>query len=88
MSLRFLAGGDAAVACVAYAVPKSAGNAVRRNRIRRRLRAAVGRSEALEPGGAYLFSAAAPAATIPFETLCESVNSLVRASRPASGARA
>jgi ribonuclease P protein component len=42
---------------VAYAIPRAVGGAVERNRIRRRLRAAVRDLESeLEPGGTYLIS--------------------------------
>ena len=65
---------------VAYAVGRSLGNAVARNRVRRRLRAAVRRHEAdLRPGGAYLFSAGRSAVTMPFEELAASVGELIRA---------
>ena len=42
---------------VAYAIPRAVGGAVERNRLRRRLRAAIRELEPdLEPGGAYLLS--------------------------------
>lgn len=53
-----------------YAVGKSAGNAVARNRIRRRLRAAVAR--AVEPewvDGTYVVAAGPEAADMPFADL-------------------
>jgi ribonuclease P protein component len=67
---------------VAYAVPKAVGGAVERNRLRRRLRAAV---RDLEPelvaGGRYLLSAG-PAAlkTSPAE-LADSLRIVLRAAR-------
>jgi ribonuclease P protein component len=64
---------------VAYAV-SGAGNAVARNRLRRRLRAAVGRAEAdLAPGAAYLVSARREALTMPFDTLVDTLAALFAA---------
>jgi ribonuclease P protein component len=64
---------------VAYAV-SGAGNAVVRNRLRRRLRAAVARTEAeLTPGGAYLVSARRDALTMPFDVLVGTLAALFRA---------
>ena len=57
VTVRVVPGGSEGPARVAYAV-SGAGNAVARNRFRRRLRAAVGLTEAdLAPGAAYLVSA-------------------------------
>lgn len=59
---------------VAYAIGKRAGNAVARNRLRRRLRAAMRDQAALlEPGSAYLVSAEPHAATMSYVALCEAV---------------
>jgi len=64
---------------VAYAV-RGTGNAVVRNRLRRRLRAAVARAEAeLAAGGAYLVSARSEALTMPFDSLVETLAALFRA---------
>jgi ribonuclease P protein component len=64
---------------VAYAVG-GAGNAVARNRLRRRLRAAVARAEAeLTPGGAYLVSSRREALTMPFDALVDTLAALFRA---------
>lgn len=60
--------GTAPVPRVAYAVGKRAGNAVTRNRIRRRLRAAAGDTAGLPPG-AYLVSAGPGAAEVPYDEL-------------------
>jgi ribonuclease P protein component len=61
---------------VAYAV-SGAGNAVARNRLRRRLRAAVGYAEAdLAAGGAYLVSARREALTMPFDALVDTLAAL------------
>jgi ribonuclease P protein component len=67
---------------VAYAVPKAVGGAVERNRLRRRLRAAVRELESeLVPGGRYLLSAG-PAAlkTNPTE-LSDTLRAVLRAAR-------
>ena len=51
-----------------------------RNRLRRRLRAAVARAEAeLHAGGAYLVSARREALTMPFEALVDTMTSLFAA---------
>jgi ribonuclease P protein component len=64
---------------VAYAVG-GVGNAVVRNRLRRRLRAAVAGSEAeLAAGWAYLVSARREALTMPFDALVEALAALFRA---------
>jgi ribonuclease P protein component len=59
---------------VAYAVGRRAGNAVARNRLRRRLRAAVReRAELLAPDTAYLVGADSSAHTMTFATLSDAV---------------
>ena len=59
---------------VAYAIGTRAGNAVARNRLRRRLRAAIRDQAALlEPGSAYLVSAESQAATMSYVALCEAI---------------
>jgi ribonuclease P protein component len=66
-----VAGGPPAVA---YAISRHVGNAVTRNRLRRRLRAAVARERALlSPGRAYLFGLAPDAAASPYADLERSV---------------
>jgi ribonuclease P protein component len=60
--------GEAPVPRVAYAVGKRVGNAVARNRLRRRLRAATSGAEGLRTG-AYLVSAGPAAAGLAFEEL-------------------
>ena len=60
--------GQAPVPRVAYAVGRRAGNAVTRNRIRRRLRAAAATVNELPPG-AYLVSAGPAAAVLPYGEL-------------------
>jgi ribonuclease P protein component len=72
---------------VAYAVGRSVGNAVARNRLRRRLRAAVaGRSDDLRPDTAYLVSAGPRAAAMTPAELSRAVGRLLRAAAEAGGA--
>jgi ribonuclease P protein component len=67
---------------VAYALGRSVGGAVLRNRIRRRLRAAVRDcAGALEPGRAYLFGARPDAASMPYRELVGAVEHLLRGAR-------
>jgi ribonuclease P protein component len=70
---------------VAYAVGRGAGAAVARNRIRRRLRAAVAQyAPELLPGGVYLLGADRSAMTLDFSALAADVGALVRAARDAA----
>jgi ribonuclease P protein component len=64
-------------------VGRADGAAVRRNRIRRRLRAAVRRVEARGdlPAGAYLLAAGPEVLTMPFPELEARVDELVAAAR-------
>jgi ribonuclease P protein component len=67
---------------VAYAIGKRTGSAVVRNRIRRRLRAAVALHEAeLTAGWAYLLAADRRAMTAPFAELAEHVGRVLRKAR-------
>jgi ribonuclease P protein component len=60
-----LRGVDANAPAVAYAIGRPVGNAVVRNRLRRRLRAIVrAHSDLLEPGCAYLLGAGAGAVAL------------------------
>jgi len=78
--MRAVDGADDGPARVAYAVGRRFGNAVARNRLRRRLRAAVHQNHTdLHPGAAYLFSAGRSAVTMPFDELVATVGELVRA---------
>jgi ribonuclease P protein component len=80
VSLRFLSDGSDRPPRVAYAVGRHAGIAVARNRIRRRLRAAVAQhAPQLCPGGAYLVGADRSAMTLDFAILAAHVGTLVRA---------
>lgn len=63
---------------VAYAVSKRVGGAVTRNRVRRRLRAAVRDNlPHLRPGAAYLVGAGAGADRVGFDELEAAVHTLV-----------
>ena len=85
MTLRYLAGSDASPPRVAFATSRAAGNAVVRNRVRRRLRAAVAAHEPeLGAGGAYLFAAGREAIEAPFDTLATAVGELVRSVKDAA----
>ena len=86
LGARLLPGDPADPPAVAYAIGRSAGNAVERNRLRRRLRAAVRELEPeLVPGGRYLVSAGpAVSALSPTElrsTLCEVLRAVREVSR-------
>lgn len=58
---------------VGYSVGRSCGNAVRRNRLRRRFRAAVRQSAQSLPAGSYLLRAEPAAAELPYGPLVEAV---------------
>ena len=76
--------GDDGPPRVAFAINKRTGSAVARNRLRRRLRAAVAHQRpAMRPGTAYLFGAGAEAAAAGWAELEAAVADLVeRAARP------
>jgi len=83
LSLRHIADPGDTHARVGYAIGRHAGNAVQRNRIRRRLRAAVERAERegrLAPG-AYLVGAGPEALTMSFTELERAVGELVDGAR-------
>jgi ribonuclease P protein component len=62
---------------VAYALGRSAGGAVARNRIRRRLRHAVAAEQAELLPGAYLFSAGADVVSMTFVDIQRRVHELL-----------
>ena len=75
--MRFVDGDVDGLPRVAYGV-SGAANAVARNRLRRRLRAAVARAEpCLRTGGAYLVSARGEALTMPFDELAATLARLL-----------
>ena len=69
ISVTFVAGDTDRVPRVAYAVGRRVGGAVLRNRLRRRLRAAVADRAGSIPPGAYLVSAGREALDLPYEDL-------------------
>jgi ribonuclease P protein component len=71
VTVTVLRAADDSNAKVAYAVSRSVGGAVDRNRVRRRLRSIV-RDAGLAPG-AYLVSVSPAAAVIPFDELARHV---------------
>jgi len=78
ISMTFLPGDPSFPPRVAYAVGKRVGPAVVRNRVRRRLRAAMWAHRAqLRPGGAYLFGAAPAAASAPFAEIDAAMGELL-----------
>ncbi len=67
---------------IAYAVGRSTGNAVERNRARRRLREAVRAfASDLEPGRAYLFGGNRAVVTMAYPELAATVEHLLQAAR-------
>ena len=64
---------------VAFAIGKPVGNAVTRNRVRRRLRSAMLEIESdLEPGAAYLVGVTPAAAGATFPDLAQAIATCVR----------
>jgi ribonuclease P protein component len=80
LSLAVLRAVDPVPPRLAYAVGRRVGPAVTRNRVRRRLRAAVERHRSrLEPGCAYLLGASPAAARASFDQLEAAVGELLTA---------
>ncbi|HET7487935.1 MAG TPA: ribonuclease P protein component [Acidimicrobiales bacterium] len=69
ITVTFLAAASASPPRVAYAVGRSVGGAVVRNRLRRRMRAVVSELGPNLRPGAYLVGAAPEAASLPFREL-------------------
>jgi ribonuclease P protein component len=86
VSVRFLADGRSDPPRVAYAVGKTVGPAVDRNRVRRRLRAVVADlhrgPDGPLPSGAYLVRATPESAAAPVGTVREDLESALRELRP------
>ncbi|MFN2503335.1 MAG: ribonuclease P protein component [Acidimicrobiales bacterium] len=78
ITVTWLAGDPAEPPRVAYAVGRRAGNAVTRNRIRRRLRAVVREAGSELAPGAYLIGAGAEAASLSYGELRATVNQALR----------
>ena len=87
MRVQFLAEAEATeVRRVAFAVPRKVGNAVERNRCRRRLRAVVAENAASIPAGTYLIAIDQGVRDLPFQELrARVIEAMQRASQ--SGAR-
>jgi ribonuclease P protein component len=65
---------------VAFAIGRNVGGAVQRNRIRRRVRAALAEiAGELDPGGAYLVGASVDAMTLPFASLRDQLSAAAQA---------
>jgi ribonuclease P protein component len=79
VSVTFVAGGSDEPPRVAYAVGRRVGSAVRRNRLRRRLRAVVADLAPEMRPGAYLVGAAPAAADLPYGELKAVVSQALRA---------
>ncbi len=79
-----------AAARIGFTVTKKVGNAVVRNRIRRRMREALRLSEALstEPGSDYVIVAKRDALAVPFVRLVAELEGAVRRCGPRKGPRA
>ena len=73
---------------VAYAISKRCGDAVRRNRIRRRTKSAIALVSQGIPAGAYLITTEAEVATMNFQELTDRVASALARAGAASGERA
>jgi ribonuclease P protein component len=83
ISVRFVATPEPSRPRVAYAIGRGVGSAVRRNRVRRRLRAVVGAAETsgLLRAGAYLIGAGPEALTMPSAELEDAVRGALAEAR-------
>jgi len=80
VTVTYADAGSAPAPRVAYAVGRRSGTAVTRNRIRRRLRAAMAQVDGLGPG-AYLVAAGPEAADLPFEELRTQLSAAMTSAR-------
>lgn len=87
MTVRYVEHEDGAPGIfVSYAVGRSVGGAVERNRVRRRLRAVFTQGELAIRPGSYLVGASPEARSVPFDTLRRSLQlALQRALEPGAG---
>jgi len=82
LKARMLPGDPTAPPSVAFALPRAVGGAVERNRLRRRLRAAIQELDAeLVPGAAYLLSAGPAAMTVGPAELRSTLSAILSALR-------
>jgi ribonuclease P protein component len=80
VTVRVLATSGSGPPRVAYAVGRTVGGAVARNRARRRLRAALrDHADVLRPGAAYLVSASREVVSMPFAELTRCLGAALRA---------
>jgi ribonuclease P protein component len=79
------AGPGSRSALVGYAIGRQCGNAVTRNRLRRRLRAAVAEVASEVPPGAYLLAGRPQSATVAFGELVTSVRQAMAAAGADAG---
>lgn len=85
LTVSWVPGAPSDPARIAYAVGRKAGNAVTRNRVRRRLRAAARDCRSDLGPGAYLVGATARAATVPYPELKDSLGQALTALSGAEG---
>lgn len=79
MSVAYVPGAPGGGVRVAFATSRQVGSAVARNRVRRRLRAAVREHSARLSPGAYLVASTAAGAEEPFDRLCAALGSALDA---------
>jgi len=79
VTVTWLPGGEGAPPRVAYAIGRSVGGAVVRNRLKRRLRAVMGELAGSIPAGAWLVGAGAAAVDMTYDELKASVAEVLSA---------
>ncbi|MGQ0744702.1 MAG: ribonuclease P protein component [Acidimicrobiales bacterium] len=77
LSVAWLAGRPGEAPRIAFSVSRKVGGAVVRNRIKRRLRAAMAESQTQLQPGAYLLAAGSEVATMPYSELRRLVTGLI-----------